>query len=154
LSREFTDTALAPRCCSHRPSPLLRRYGNLGRFLNHSCTPNCIKQAVFSELQDVRHPHMAFFAIDDIPAMTEFTYDYNYREGTYGPVEQRVCPRSLPVLTQHSALLLAQGWWRAKRLRATVGQEIAESGSTENLGIVVGCWHCGILIIGIMTHER
>ena len=59
-----------------------KHYGNIGRFLNHSCAPNCIKQAVFSELQDVRHPHMAFFAIDDIPPLTEFTYDYNYREGS------------------------------------------------------------------------
>ena len=58
-----------------------KRYGNIGRFLNTSCEPNCIKQAVFTESQDVRRPHMAIFAIDDIPAMTELTYDYNYQEG-------------------------------------------------------------------------
>jgi hypothetical protein len=91
---------------------------------------------------------MAFFAIDDIPAMTEFTYDYNYREGTV-PLSS-ACP--LPVLTQHSALLLAQGWWRAKRSRATVGQEIAESGSTENLGIVVALASLALVLASRMSH--
>eukprot|EP00742_Colponemidia_sp_Colp-10_P004208 GILJ01004489.1.p1 GENE.GILJ01004489.1~~GILJ01004489.1.p1 ORF type:complete len:1089 (+),score=177.81 GILJ01004489.1:291-3269(+) len=57
-------------------------YGNVGRFINHSCDPNLIKQSVFVDTQDVRFPRLAFFAYQDIPPMTELTYDYGYRQGS------------------------------------------------------------------------
>jgi len=53
-------------------------YGNVGRFINHSCDPNLCKQTVFVETHDARMPRLAFFALWDIPAMEELTYDYGY----------------------------------------------------------------------------
>ena len=57
-------------------------YGNVARFLNHSCDPNLIKQTVFVESHDVRGPRVAFFALFDIPAREELTYDYGYTPGS------------------------------------------------------------------------
>ena len=57
-------------------------FGNLGRFLNHSCEPNCYKQPVFTGSQDLRAPRLGLFALADIPAMTELVYDYGYVKGS------------------------------------------------------------------------
>jgi len=54
----------------------------VARFFNHSCEPNMAKQVVFVDSQDVRVPKVAFFALWDIPAKTELTYDYNYQIGS------------------------------------------------------------------------
>ena len=67
---------------SHTTPSLLPRYGNVGRFLNHSCDPNLGKQAVYVDGHDLRAPHLAFFALEDIPAMQELTWDYGYKEGS------------------------------------------------------------------------
>jgi len=67
-------------CCLFVFNP--RRYGNVGRFLNHSCDPNLGKQAVYVDAHDLRAPHLAFFALEDIPAMQELTWDYGYKEGS------------------------------------------------------------------------
>jgi len=56
-------------------------FGNVARFVNHSCEPNLVKQTVYVESQDARMPRMALFASWDIPAMQELTYDYGYRPG-------------------------------------------------------------------------
>ncbi|XP_069953644.1 histone-lysine N-methyltransferase eggless isoform X3 [Cherax quadricarinatus] len=52
--------------------------GNIGRFLNHSCEPNVFVQNVFVDTHDLRFPWVAFFAIINIRAGTELTWDYNY----------------------------------------------------------------------------
>ena len=39
------------------------------------------KFMVFTDSQDVRVPHVALFALWDIPKGTELTYDYNYEVG-------------------------------------------------------------------------
>eukprot|EP01133_Synstelium_polycarpum_P008447 gene8447-9937_t len=55
------------------------RKGNIARFINHSCDPNCETQKwnVDGEIR------IGIFAIKDIPAGTELTFDYNYeRFGT------------------------------------------------------------------------
>lgn len=52
--------------------------GNIGRFLNHSCEPNVFVQNVFVDTHDLRFPWVAFFAISNIRAGTELTWDYNY----------------------------------------------------------------------------
>jgi SET domain-containing protein len=57
-------------------------YGNVGRFLNHSCAPNCVKQSVVTDSHDLRAPRMAVFTTRDVPAMEELTYDYGYVQGT------------------------------------------------------------------------
>ncbi|CAH2984920.1 unnamed protein product [Chilo suppressalis] len=47
--------------------------GNLARFMNHCCEPNCETQK-WTVLGDVR---VGLFAIKDIPAMSELTFNYN-----------------------------------------------------------------------------
>lgn len=53
-------------------------FGNIGRFINHSCSPNIIAQNVLYDHHDTRMPHIMFFAADNIPPLQELTYDYNY----------------------------------------------------------------------------
>eukprot|EP00887_Chlorella_sp_A99_P003835 scaffold11.g3835.t1 len=50
------------------------RMGGLGRFINHSCQPNCETQkwVVHGELA------IGLFTLQDIPAGTELTFDYNF----------------------------------------------------------------------------
>uniref|UniRef100_A0A673FPT1 [histone H3]-lysine(4) N-trimethyltransferase n=1 Tax=Sinocyclocheilus rhinocerous TaxID=307959 RepID=A0A673FPT1_9TELE len=59
-----------------------RQEGNLGRFINHSCSPNLFVQNVFVDTHDLRFPWVAFFASKRIKAGTEVTWDYNYEVGS------------------------------------------------------------------------
>ncbi|KAK8484275.1 hypothetical protein V6N11_059459 [Hibiscus sabdariffa] len=54
------------------------RVGNVGRFINHSCSPNLYPQSVLFDHDKKRMPHIMFFAMEDILPMEELTYDYNY----------------------------------------------------------------------------
>ena len=74
--------------------------GNIGRFANHSCTPNLTNVMVYSDdwairfdpklvdLADFNHqeihrvPLPCFFARCDIPAGTELTWNYGYSPGS------------------------------------------------------------------------
>ncbi|GFT58782.1 histone-lysine N-methyltransferase SETDB1 [Nephila pilipes] len=56
--------------------------GNIGRYLNHSCSPNVFVQNVFVNTHDLRFPEVAFFAQSFIQAGTELTWDYNYEVGS------------------------------------------------------------------------
>ncbi|XP_035212513.1 histone-lysine N-methyltransferase SETDB1-B-like isoform X2 [Stegodyphus dumicola] len=56
--------------------------GNIGRYLNHSCSPNVFVQNVFYDTYDLRFPTVAFFAQHYITAGTELTWDYNYEVGS------------------------------------------------------------------------
>ncbi|XP_062512876.1 histone-lysine N-methyltransferase SETDB1-like isoform X3 [Corticium candelabrum] len=56
--------------------------GNVGRYLNHSCSPNLFVQNVFVDTHDLRFPWVAFFSKHTIKAMTELTWDYNYEVGS------------------------------------------------------------------------
>lgn len=56
--------------------------GNIGRYLNHSCTPNVFVQNIFVDTHDLRFPWVAFFAGQYIRAGTELTWDYNYEVGS------------------------------------------------------------------------
>ncbi|KAJ0255685.1 Histone-lysine N-methyltransferase [Hirschfeldia incana] len=61
------------------PSPLLidaKSFGNVARFMNHSCSPNVMWQPVICEGSGESVVHIAFFAIRHIPPMAELTYDY------------------------------------------------------------------------------
>ena len=53
--------------------------GNVGRFLNHSCEPNCFAQAVLIDTHDLRFHWIAFFSKSHITAHSELTWDYNYQ---------------------------------------------------------------------------
>lgn len=52
--------------------------GNLGRYLNHSCSPNVFVQNCFVDTHDLRFPWVAFFALKHIPAGSELCWDYCY----------------------------------------------------------------------------
>lgn len=54
------------------------RKGNIGRFLNHSCDPNCFAQNVFVDSHDLRFPWLAFYSLRHIPALSEICWDYHY----------------------------------------------------------------------------
>ncbi|XP_068673501.1 histone-lysine N-methyltransferase SETDB1-like isoform X1 [Montipora foliosa] len=53
-------------------------YGNCGRYLNHSCSPNLFVQNVFVDTHDLRFPWVAFFTQQNVSAGTELTWDYAY----------------------------------------------------------------------------
>jgi histone-lysine N-methyltransferase SETDB1 len=52
--------------------------GNIGRYFNHSCTPNIFVQNVFVDTYDLRFPWISFFSSQFIKAGTELCWDYNY----------------------------------------------------------------------------
>jgi histone-lysine N-methyltransferase SUV39H len=55
-----------------------QKFGSATRFINHSCNPNCkIIPVSTNRLSDQRLYYLAFFAIRDIPANTELTFDYH-----------------------------------------------------------------------------
>ncbi|XP_010540062.1 PREDICTED: histone-lysine N-methyltransferase, H3 lysine-9 specific SUVH3-like [Tarenaya hassleriana] len=63
------------------PSPLVisaKSFGNVARFMNHSCSPNVLWQPVVYECNGESFIHIAFFAIRHIPPLTELTYDYGF----------------------------------------------------------------------------
>lgn len=51
-------------------------YGNVGRYINHSCQPNLYVQPAVVGHADPEHPLICFFAGINIPAGTDLTYDY------------------------------------------------------------------------------
>uniref|UniRef100_A0AAY4CU91 Histone-lysine N-methyltransferase EHMT1 n=1 Tax=Denticeps clupeoides TaxID=299321 RepID=A0AAY4CU91_9TELE len=53
-----------------------RFYGNISRFINHMCEPNLFPCRVFTSHQDLRFPHVAFFASKNISAGDELGFDY------------------------------------------------------------------------------
>ncbi|XP_071730842.1 histone-lysine N-methyltransferase, H3 lysine-9 specific SUVH6-like [Rutidosis leptorrhynchoides] len=57
-------------------------YGNVGRFINHSCSPNLYAQNVLFDQEDKRMPHIMLFAAENIPPLQELTYHYNYEVDT------------------------------------------------------------------------
>ncbi|XP_071831065.1 histone-lysine N-methyltransferase SETDB1-B-like isoform X2 [Apostichopus japonicus] len=63
--------------------------GNLGRFFNHSCSPNLFVQNVFVDTHDLRFPWVAFFAARGLRAGTELTWDYAYEIGSVPGKELR-----------------------------------------------------------------
>ncbi|XP_021291532.1 histone-lysine N-methyltransferase, H3 lysine-9 specific SUVH6 [Herrania umbratica] len=54
------------------------QHGNIGRFINHSCSPNLYAQNVLYDHDDRRIPHIMLFAAENIPPLQELTYHYNY----------------------------------------------------------------------------
>ncbi|CAO2210854.1 unnamed protein product [Urochloa humidicola] len=75
-------------------------YGNIGRFINHSCSPNLYAQNVLWDHDDKRMPHIMFFAAETIPPLQELTYDYNYEidhvQDANGRTKIKVCQCGSP----------------------------------------------------------
>ncbi|PIA64656.1 hypothetical protein AQUCO_00100249v1 [Aquilegia coerulea] len=69
--------------------------GNVGRFINHSCSPNLYAQNVLYDHDDKRLPHIMLFAAENIPPLHELTYHYNYVLGQVrdanGNVKKKSC---------------------------------------------------------------
>ncbi|XVF10915.1 hypothetical protein REPUB_Repub07fG0224600 [Reevesia pubescens] len=73
------------------------RYGNIGRFVNHSCSPNLYAQNVLYDHEDNRIPHIMLFAAENIPPLQELTYHYNYTidevRDENGDIKKKICYR-------------------------------------------------------------
>jgi len=71
-------------CCSGSDSGTFTidaaNYGNVARFINHSCSPNLIAQNVlYDDGDDPRIPHIMVYVAEDILSMNELTFNYNYK---------------------------------------------------------------------------
>ncbi|XAR71166.1 Histone-lysine N-methyltransferase, partial [Bertholletia excelsa] len=70
-------------------------YGNIGRFINHSCSPNLYAQNVLYDHDDKRMPHIMLFAAENIPPLQELTYHYNYSvdqiQDSNGNIKMKSC---------------------------------------------------------------
>ena len=53
-----------------------KQKGSLARLINHSCDPNLFIQPVCVGHTDFRFPRLCLFAMDNIPAGVELTWDY------------------------------------------------------------------------------
>eukprot|EP00897_Mesotaenium_endlicherianum_P008262 jgi/Mesen1/7464/ME000039S06681 len=54
-------------------------FSNIARFINHSCVGNLRVHMVYVDTLDPRHGRISLFAIRDIEAGEELTYDYEYK---------------------------------------------------------------------------
>ncbi|RXH75223.1 hypothetical protein DVH24_029944 [Malus domestica] len=54
-------------------------YGNVSRFINHSCLPNLVNHQVLVESMDSLCAHVGLYANRDIALGEEITYDYRYK---------------------------------------------------------------------------
>lgn len=71
------------------------QHGNVGRFINHSCSPNLYAQNVLYDHEDKRMPHIMLFAAENIPPLKELTYHYNYAvdqvRDSNGEIRMKTC---------------------------------------------------------------
>ncbi|KAI3964942.1 hypothetical protein MKW92_031282 [Papaver armeniacum] len=81
---EVSSTPLSLRISS-------KSFGNVARFINHSCSPNLFWQPVLYDHNDESCPHIVFYAIKHIPPMTELTFDYGPASGSNGNSGRREC---------------------------------------------------------------
>ncbi|RVW98116.1 Histone-lysine N-methyltransferase, H3 lysine-9 specific SUVH5 [Vitis vinifera] len=66
------------------------KFANVGRFFNHSCSPNLYAQNVLYDHDDKRMPHIMLFATKNIPPMRELMYDYNYMVGQVRDINGKI----------------------------------------------------------------
>ncbi|TYH29058.1 hypothetical protein ES288_A02G194200v1 [Gossypium darwinii] len=54
------------------------KYGNVSRFINHSCSPNLVNHQVLVDRMDCHRAHIGLYASQDISVGEELTFDYRY----------------------------------------------------------------------------
>ncbi|XVF59547.1 hypothetical protein PTKIN_Ptkin07bG0284900 [Pterospermum kingtungense] len=54
------------------------KYGNVSRFINHSCSPNLVNHQVLVDSMDCHRAHIGLYASQDIATGEELTFDYRY----------------------------------------------------------------------------
>uniref|UniRef100_A0A6N2N823 Histone-lysine N-methyltransferase n=1 Tax=Salix viminalis TaxID=40686 RepID=A0A6N2N823_SALVM len=54
------------------------KYGNVSRFINHSCMPNLVNHQVLVNSMDSQRAHIGLYASRDIACGEELTYNYRY----------------------------------------------------------------------------
>ncbi|XP_022741759.1 histone-lysine N-methyltransferase SUVR5-like isoform X2 [Durio zibethinus] len=54
------------------------KYGNVSRFINHSCLPNLVNHQVLVDSMDCQRAHIGLYASQDIAMGEELTFDYRY----------------------------------------------------------------------------
>ncbi|TKY70507.1 Histone-lysine N-methyltransferase SUVR5 [Spatholobus suberectus] len=54
------------------------KFGNVSRFINHSCSPNLVNHQVLVESMDCERAHIGLYASRDIALGEELTYDFQY----------------------------------------------------------------------------
>ncbi|KAJ4827585.1 hypothetical protein Tsubulata_004814 [Turnera subulata] len=54
------------------------KYGNVSRFINHSCSPNLVNHQVLVDSIDSLRAHIGLYASQDIASGEELTYNYRY----------------------------------------------------------------------------
>nr|XP_010906908.1 histone-lysine N-methyltransferase SUVR5 isoform X1 [Elaeis guineensis] len=64
------------------------KYGNVSRFINHSCSPNLVNYLVLVESMDCQLAHIGLYASRDIAVGEELAYDYRYK---FLPGDGRPC---------------------------------------------------------------
>lgn len=72
------------------------KYGNLARFINHSCDPNCAIWATWSDCQDPNFQKITFFSLRAIAHGEELTIDYLNGRINDGN-DNETLPRDVPV---------------------------------------------------------
>ncbi|KAI3750340.1 hypothetical protein L2E82_20974 [Cichorium intybus] len=65
--------------------------GNVGRFMNHSCSPNVYWLPVVCEFQHDAYFHVGFYAIKHIPPMQELTFNYGRPRDDKGGARRKKC---------------------------------------------------------------
>ncbi|KAL5570017.1 hypothetical protein UlMin_026592 [Ulmus minor] len=77
----YPETGLsAPNCFTIDATS----HANVGRFINHSCSPNLRAQNVLFDHEDTRMPHLMLFATKRIPPSQELTCDFRDTLAKFG----------------------------------------------------------------------
>lgn len=84
--RKYTDEQILVVDGQHMGGP--------SRFINHSCEPNCRQFTVSLNHADDRIYELAFFALEDIAAGTELTFNYTDNEEEAPVVDEEVRQRA------------------------------------------------------------
>ncbi|KAL5551338.1 hypothetical protein UlMin_001514 [Ulmus minor] len=78
IGNNYNDSSLWDGLSTLFQTHIWHLYENIGRFINHSCTPNLYAQNILFDHDDRRIPHIMLFSAENILPLLELTYHYNY----------------------------------------------------------------------------